>query len=98
MSDKPLPVRLTKDTIIIEVGFGVNAFAFENLDWNNPWVTEKQDWVRACKVKDPVAFALDVKRAMLDEREDGSTPLSDFLDKMCIAAVEDGSEGIEYSE
>jgi len=96
--DKPLKVFLTKDTLYIELGFECSAFAFENSDWNNPWSEAKQDFVRSFKVIDPIAFALDVKRAMLDEREDGSTPLSDFLDKMAVDAVEDGSEGIEYPE
>ena len=96
--DKPLKVSLTKDTLYIEIGIGINAFAFEKSDWNNPWSDAKRDFVRTFKVTDPIAFARDVKSAMLDELEDGSSPLSNFLDKMAIAAVEDGSEGIEYPE
>jgi hypothetical protein len=36
----------------------------------------------------------DVVHEMLREREDGSTPLSDFLDKMSQNAIDDGSLGL----
>jgi hypothetical protein len=98
MKDIPLTVKVTKEALTIEIGNEINAFAFEESDWNNPWVVEKQDFIRTFKITDPLGFAVDMRRAMLDEREDGSTPLSDFLDKMAIAAVEDGSESVEYPE
>jgi len=98
MSVRPLKVKVSDVTLEIKIGNSTNAFAFEESDWNNPWIVEKQTWIRQFKVTDPIEFAQDIKRAMLDEREDGSTPLSDFLDKMAIAAVEDGSTGVEEAK
>ena len=49
-------------------------------------------------ITDAVTFAGEVEHAMLSEREDGSTPLSDFLDKMTEAAVDDGSMACEYEQ
>lgn len=98
MTDTPLTVKVDAEVLTIQIGNSVNAFAFEHSDYNNPFDAEKNDWVRLFKVSDPVAFSRDIKHAMLKDREDGSSPLSDFLDKMAAAAVEDGSEGIEYPE
>ncbi len=35
---------------------------------------------------------------MLREQEDGSSPLTDFLDKAAKAAVDDGSTACEYEQ
>ena len=46
------------------------------------------------RVTDAVAFANDVVRALLDEREDGSSPLTDTLDKAFRDALDDGAQGV----
>jgi hypothetical protein len=47
------------------------------------------------KVTDPAVFAEEVCHALNDEREDGTTPVHMMFDKVFLAAIEDGAEGIE---
>lgn len=67
-------------------------------DWSNPFDEQANDYIRTFAITDPEQFAGDVGYAMEREREDGSTPLSDFLDKMAEAALDDGSMGAEYEQ
>lgn len=46
------------------------------------------------RVTDAAVFAKEVVRALLNEREDGSSPLTDTLDKAFDDAINDGCEGI----
>lgn len=48
------------------------------------------------KIDDLDSFTKEVERAINDEREDGSTLLTDMLDKAIKSAVEDGCEGIDH--
>ena len=92
---KPLAVRVQRGRLTVEIGIDVLAYAVAFSDWANPFDEAKDDYIRTFAITDPVQFAKDVKYAMLHEREDGSTPLSDFLDKMCEAALDDGSTGTD---
>ena len=47
---------------------------------------------------EPETFSKDVMYELQEEGEDGSTPLTRLLDKMCFAALEHGSEGCFYQE
>jgi hypothetical protein len=98
MRDQPLEVSVDGEELVIRIGVDVVAFAANESDDFKPYDLETGDWVQKFKVTDPLEFSRDVKRAMLDEGEDGSTPLSRFLDKMNVAALEDGSTGIDFSE
>ena len=51
--------------------------------------------IRNFAIVDARQFAADVMHAMLSEKEDGSTPLSDFIDLMSEAAIDDGSIGLD---
>lgn len=88
---KPLSVRVKDGRLTIEIGVDVLAHAVSFSDWANAWDDDADDNIRTFAIEDTDEFAKDVRTAMLDEREDGSTPLSDFLDAMSSAAVEDGS-------
>lgn len=96
--DQRLVVEVKDEELVIRIGIDTLAFAANESGVFTDFDDERGDWVQKYKVIDPLAFAGDVQRAMLDEREDGSTPLSDFLDKMDEAALNDGAEGIQYPE
>lgn len=95
---KPLTVRVSGGMLSIEIGIKTLVYAAHFADWANPYDDEQQDYIRTFEITDSAVFAKDVRHAMLDEREDGSTPLSDFLDKMSEAALDDGSEAVEYGK
>jgi hypothetical protein len=93
--DKPLTVAVKNGMLTIEIGLNTNAFAavrspqrWEAIGGEDPGHGRPED---RFSIANAGGFALDMKRAMLDEEEDGSTPLSDFLDAMAEAAIEDGS-------
>lgn len=95
---KPLEVRIERAALVIRIGQQTLAYAVRYSDWANPWSDEANDYVRTFAITDLPEFVKDVQRAMLYEREDGSTPLSDFLDQMAQAALDDGSMGCEYDQ
>ncbi len=93
--DKPLTVAIKDGVLSIEIGLDTNAYAavrspyaWEQIGGEDPGHGQPED---RFSIDNPGGFALDMKRAMLDEEEDGSSPLSDFLDAMVQAAAEDGS-------
>jgi hypothetical protein len=88
----PLKVEVAGGELRIVIGVNVLAHAVSYADWANPYDEEKHDYIRTFAIADAEQFAKDVKRAMQDEREDGSSLLSDFLDKASSNAVDDGSE------
>lgn len=90
----PLEVKIEKGALMVRVGIQTLAHAVTYSDWANPYDEATGDYVRSFAITDAPQFAVDVAHAMLCEREDGSTPLSDFIDKMSEAAIEDGSLGL----
>ena len=95
---QPLELKIEKDALVIRVGVQTLAHAVTYADWANTFDEEVGDYIRTFAITDVKKFASDVLHAMLAEREDGSTPLSDFLDKMAEAAVDDGSLACEYEQ
>ncbi len=98
--DQPLEVKVNKGVLSISIGIDTLSFCFEESEYNNPCqeIGDSYEFVRQYKIKDSLEFAKDVRRALLDEREDGSTILTDLLDKACEEAVDQGSLGIDYNE
>lgn len=96
--NKPLSVKVTRDGVLmIEIGIDVNAdaalaspFAWEMTDelTGRPGETRPE---ALYEVTSPRQFALEVKSALLEEREDGSSLLTDVLDAAVKKAIEDGS-------
>ncbi len=95
---KPLCVKVAQGKLTIEVGVNVLANACAYADWANPWDDERQEYIRTFAITDSEQFARDVAHAMTHEAEDGSIPLSDFLDQMLEVALDDGSEGAEFDQ
>ena len=92
--DLPLRSYVEDGVLRIETGLSTLKWAFENGENNNVYVDDVRDWVRQAEVSDMTEFAKDVDIAMHDEGEDGSTPLSRFLDQMMENAVEHGCVGL----
>lgn len=92
--DKPLDAKVEDDKLIIEIGIDTLAGAFENGPDNNPYDDKIDDFIKLFKVVNCEGFAHDVAGALNSEREDGSSILTDLLDKACIDAVYDGSEHV----
>ena len=92
--NKPLSISVTDGKLVIEIGVNTLAHACSYSDWANPWSDDLYGYFRTFAIEDAEQFARDVRLAMTDEEEDGSTPLSDFLDAMSEAAINDGSTGL----
>ena len=93
--ETPLRVKIERGCITIKIGIETLAWAANHLDDWNPWDDKKNDYVQKWVVIDHAEFAKDVVHEMLNEREDGSHPLSDFLDKMINEAADQGSIGVD---
>lgn len=94
-TDAPLTVDIVNEELVIRIGIGTLAWAFEHMVENNPWNDEDRDFVQAWKVSDPLEFAKDVINALTYEEEDGSNPLNRMLDKVSSAVADNGSLSIE---
>jgi hypothetical protein len=92
--DQPLSIKIEDDQLVIRIGIGTLAFSFENSNQNMPYNEELKDYPKTYTICDPLEFAKDVIGMLRDEREDGSTILTDLLDKACMQAVNDGSIGV----
>lgn len=94
-ADARLTVDIENDEIVIRVGVGTVAWAFDHMEENNPWSDDKHDFVQEWKVVDPLEFAKDVVGELTREEEDGSHPLHRLLDQVSTAAADQGSLGID---
>lgn len=90
----PLRAKLEGRQLVIRVGVETLAWAFEHAPENNPWDEATDRYVQSLRVIDPVIFAKDVCFSINREEEDGSSPLTEFLDKSCREAVDNGSIGV----
>lgn len=91
---EPLEASVEDGRVVVGIGVQTLAHATALADWANPFDESADDDIRTFAIEDAPQFAKDVVSAMLSEREDGSTPLSDFLDRMAQTAIEDGSLGL----
>lgn len=97
-AERPLEVAVEGGELVIRIGIGTLAWAADRQDEWSPYDDKRQQFVSAYRVSDRAKFAGDVKRELLREAEDGSSPLSRLLDKMSMAAVNDGSVGVHFYE
>lgn len=94
LAGQPLTVNVEKDELVIRIGIDTLAYAFETGEENQPFDEEADDFRRSFKVTDKHKFAKGVGDALCDEKEDGSTPLTEILDEAFIRAVE-MDEGVD---
>lgn len=88
-ADLPLVCRIEREQLVIRIGIDTLAFATEHCE--RFYDHEQHDGPPYCSVIDNAELAHDVQRALLDEREDGATPLSLLIDECTEAARDDGS-------
>jgi hypothetical protein len=93
--DRPLAVYVKDDELVIRIGIKTLAWAFDHEEGNNVWDQDRELFIQSWKVSDPQVFAEEVAIAMNSEEENGATPVTEFFDKMCYSALDDGAMGIE---
>jgi hypothetical protein len=92
--DASLDVTIEHGALVVRIGVKTLAHAVTYSDWANPYDENVQDYIRTFAIEDAHEFAKDVMRAMEHEAEDGSSPLTRFIDKASEDAVNDGSLGL----
>lgn len=98
MENTPLSCKIEDGELVIRIGIGVLAFATEGLDPFTVYDPNKRDWRVEWRVTDSLQFAKDIRHELIDESEDGSSLLTELLDKACTQALDQGSLGIEEGE
>lgn len=93
--DAPLLVDVKNGRLVISIGVETLAFSAENSNFFNPFIDTQNAFVRLWKITNAHDFAHDVKHALCEEAEDGSTLLTRLLDKGIKQAVDDGSTAVE---
>lgn len=93
-----LKVQVIGGELRISIGVETLAFAFECSEGVNQYSEQHGDWRPTMKVVSADQFALDVVNEMLDEEEDGSSAVTTFLDTICLAAANNGTQGVEDVE
>jgi hypothetical protein len=79
--------QIEGDSIVVRLTADACAFAFAN----DPHAQEPRP-----PVIDKQAFLRDTFNALTAEGEDGSTPLTDVLDRAMVKAMEDGSDALDH--
>jgi hypothetical protein len=90
----PLRAEVDGERLVVSIGVDTLAFAFEHGEENNPYNEVTGDFERRYQISWAAQFAKDVCAEMNREGEDGSTPLTRFLDGVMDEAVNQGSLGI----
>lgn len=89
-----LHAKIKDGMVVVAIGIDTLKFAAEHC----PDVIDypgEHDYPFA-KITDADEFAKEVVRALQHEEEDGSGPMSDLFDKMIVAAMDDGADGVDY--
>jgi hypothetical protein len=97
-TQQPLDIRVENDELVIRIGVDTLAFAAQHSDLFNPFDPAQNDFVQQFKVINLSEFAKDVRRELRREEEDGSTLLTDLLDKVFSRVVDQGSEALHYAD
>ncbi len=92
--DTPLSCIIEDGQLVIRIGVDVVAFIVNDHQSACPAASNKDGFV----IKDPNGFAEDVVRELNSEREDGSSILTDLLDKAIESAKNNGSASQEECE
>ena len=93
--NKTLEVHIIDGQLVVRIGVETLACASDHSDFSTPYDDKVGDFVPKWKVIDQLEFAKDVARELRREEEDGSSLLTNVLDKAIEAAIGQGSLGIE---
>lgn len=89
-------VKIEDKEIVIRIPIDALEFALQKSEYG------KRYWESSggkdFEVTDPEGFAEDVIGWMTDEREDGSTIVTDMIDQACETAIEFGSEHVFFED
>lgn len=91
----PLNVTVDSGRLVIEIGVQALAYAVAAAPWAAPFDEAADDYIRRFAITDPSQFAAEVRLAMLAEGDDGSTLVTDLIDRAAEAAISSGCEGID---
>jgi len=89
-----MPLRCEEIDGAIDMGIGRNVLKFAAE--NHPDFYDVRLDGPNIKITNAAVFAREVMYAINAENEDGSTLLTDMLDKAIKQAVENGCEGVDY--
>lgn len=95
---EPLKADVKAGRLVISIGVQTLAHAVAYAEWANRFDGARNDYFRTFAIEDEQEFANDVARAITAEREDGSSLLTDLLDKAAEEAINDGSLGLADGE
>ena len=100
MESQPLKCSVEDGEIVIRIGIETMKEAAQYEGRDPFWVDEDNagHYFQRYKVVDPLEFAKDIVRQLQDEAEDGSSMLTNLLDKACDKAIDDGSLGVSEDE
>jgi len=102
MVNKPLKCGIEGDELVIRIGINTLKHAAEHCpkfyDYKKEEKSQKYIEGPYQIVEDAEELAQDIALVMQREEEDGSSPISDFLDNMILDAYEDGSIGFKYDD
>lgn len=94
MKTQPLSCKVEGDELVIRIGIDTLAWAAQSERRDTPfWVYEweKAEYVPRWKIISNLEWAKDVAREINREEEDGSSPLTNLLDKASENALDQGS-------
>lgn len=95
MSDKvPLTVGIEADQLVVRIGIKTLADCADL----SPMFYDPESDEQSMKVTDPHLFAKAVVDELLDEKEDGTTPVHEMFDAAFQSACENGCEGVACAE
>lgn len=89
----PLTVKVVDGQLVICIGVDTLACAVAAGDVFHHESNDEE--VRHFAITDTTRFAKEVAIAMDGDEEDGSSLLTDFIERAAQAAIDDGSEGCE---
>lgn len=86
--DSPLKVEVLDGQLVVSIGVETLRFSRNQAEKDH---SDKRGVGTGYLVTDPYGFARDVVLELVKEREDGSTILTDVLDRATLDAIENGS-------
>ncbi len=93
LAESPLNVKVENGLLVISIGINTLAEAadFEGRPpfWEYDYTVG--NCVQKWKIVDNLGWAQEIRHELLEEKEDGSSPLTDLLDKMSENALDAGS-------
>jgi hypothetical protein len=85
----PLKCKIKGNKLHISLGI-------DTLIWEAFEMEDRCSGIPTLGILDRKGLAKDIAGYMLEEREDGSSLLSDFIDKACLRTYQDGTEYLRH--